>query len=179
MASNAQASGREYRVERWIAAAALLLFPLLMMRVGREWTLGPVAIAEAVIAAVLVLVELVTRRAGEPAYRSGVTLAVAAALLQTWINLVAEIPSVTVGAFVLVLGAGVGAFAVRGRADGMARVMLGVAAVQAILTALTATDPSTAGLPGGVARVVLVGGYFTALWLTSAALFQRSARARN
>ena len=62
-------------------------------------------------------------------------------------------------------------------AKGLARAMLGLAAVQAILTALAATDPSAAGDPKGIAGVVLVGGYFAVLWLVAAALFQRSVRA--
>lgn len=180
MLGNVQASANGVRIERWAAAAALLLFPLVMVQVGREWTWGVAAIAAGVIGAVLLLVELAAGKAGDPAYRAAVTIALAAAFLLTWINLVVgmsgrEDDPANSKFFVLVLAAGVGAFAARGRADGMGRAMAGVAAVQAILTALTATDPSTAR---PTADVVLVSGYFTALWLTSAALFRRSARGR-
>ena len=72
-----------------------------------------------------------------------------------------------------------GAYATRARPDGMARAMLGVAAVQALLTALAVTDPSTANDPRGIAGVLLLSGYFTVLWLASAALFHRSAQARS
>ena len=177
MANILHASSRGPRIEPWVAAAALLLFPVVMSQVGRDWAWSVALIAAAVIGAVLAAVELATRRAGDAAYRAGVTIALAASLLQTWISMVAGDPDITVGTFVLVLMAGVCAFAVRARAKGLARAMLGLAAVQAILTALAATDPSAAGDPKGIAGVVLVGGYFAVLWLVAAALFQRSVRA--
>jgi hypothetical protein len=169
------------RIAQWTAAAALLLFPLVMMQVGREWHWGIALIAGIVIGGALLLIELVVRTSADPAYRTGVTTALGASFLLTWVNLVAGITGnqdspVNFGFFILVLTAGVSAFAVRARPDGMARAMLGVAVVQAILTALAATDPSTASDPRGVGGVVLLSGYFTALWLISAALFHRSAR---
>jgi hypothetical protein len=163
--------------ERWIAAAALLLFPLVMVQVGREWTWQVGLMAAAVLGGILLLLEIPFRRSANHAYRAGVTTAVAASLLQVWISVVGnEGDPANVAVFVLVLGAGASAFAVHARPDGMARAMLGIASVQALLTALMATAPATAQAPEGVARVVLLGGYFTALWLVSATLFYRSAR---
>jgi hypothetical protein len=179
MAARVRTGSNGRQAERWGAAAALLLFPLVMMQVGREWSGSVALVAGAVIGAVLLLVELVAGRSGGSAYRWAVTTALAASFLQTWINLVAGDPDITVGAFVLVLMAGVSAFAVRARADGLARAMLGIAAVQAILTALAATDPSAASDPKGIAGILLVGSYFTALWLVSSVLFHRSARAEE
>lgn len=181
MANTMQASLNGLGVERWTAAAALLMFPVIMMQVGREWSGGVAIIAAVVIGAVLLLIEVIARKSGDPAYRAGVTTALAASFLLTWVNVVAGVTGdqgnpVQVAFLVLVLTAGVGAFAARARPDGMARAMLGVAAVQAILTALTATDPSTASDPRGVGGVLLLSGYFTALWLVAAAAFWRAAR---
>ena len=125
--------------------------------------------------------QLVARKSGNPAYRAGVTLALAASFLLAWVNLVAGVTGnqdnpVNFGFFVLVLAPAVSAFAVRGRAEGMARAMLGVAAMQAILTALAVTAPSTANSPRGIAGVMLLSGYFAALWLGSAAAFWQAAR---
>jgi len=184
MTNSIAAGASGSRIERWTAAGALMLFPLVMMRVGREWDLRVVIIAEIVIAAVLLLVELATRKSSDPAYRAGATVALAASFLLTWVNLVAGITGnpesqTNFSFFVIVWTAGVSAFAVRARPDGMARAMLGVAVVQAMLTGLAATDPSTAETRVGVGGVVLVSGYFTALWLLAAAEFRQSARRRH
>jgi hypothetical protein len=158
-----------------------MLFPLVLMQVGREWTLGVVAIAEAVIAALLLLVELAARRWADPAFRGGTTLAVAAALLLVWVTVVGGVsgsqsnPS-NVAYLVFFLTPAVGAFAARGRAGGLARAMLATAVALAVLTALTVTDPTTANDPRGVGGTLVLGGYFTALWLAAAALFHASAR---
>jgi hypothetical protein len=60
--------------------------------------------------------------------------------------------------------------------DGMARAMLATAGVQAILGLMVATAPITARVdPMGAQGVLMVTGFFVALWLASAALFHRSA----
>jgi hypothetical protein len=180
MANKLWAIATGSRTESWMAAAALLLFPLVMMQVSPEWDWRVAAIADSVIGAALLLIER-TARNSDLAFRTGVTTALAASFLLSWVNLVAGITgnpdnAANVGYFVLVLTAGVSAFAARARPDGMARAMLGVGVVQATLTALTATAPSTADDPRGVAGVLLLSGYFTLLWLVSAAAFRRAAR---
>jgi hypothetical protein len=59
----------------------------------------------------------------------------------------------------------------------MARAMVGVAIMQALLGSLIATAPSTATLPGGPSRVLLSSGVFAVLWLASAAFFRFAANA--
>jgi hypothetical protein len=61
----------------------------------------------------------------------------------------------------------------------MARTMLGVAIMQALLGVATATAPSTASLPDGSFQALLLGGPFTALWLTAAAFFRAASRRDN
>jgi hypothetical protein len=158
-----------------------MLFPLILSQVGREWTWGVVAIAEVVIAALLLLVEFATRRWADPAYRGATTLTVAAAFLMVWVTVVGGVTGsqhnpANVAYLVFFLTPAVGAFAAGGRAAGLARAMLGTAVALALLTALTVTDPATASDPRGVAGTLLLGGYFTALWLVAAALFHASAR---
>ena len=58
----------------------------------------------------------------------------------------------------------------------MARAMLGVAVMQAVLGALTATAPVTASVADGVLKAVLFNGVFSALWLLSARCFQSAAK---
>lgn len=118
---------------------------------------------------------------GRIAYRIGVGVALAASFIQVWMNLAVGIVGsednpVNLGFYLVVVTAGACAFTARLRAEGMARAMLAVAAVQALLALVVATAPSTArDDPMGAIGVLALSGGFTALWLISAALFYRSA----
>ena len=73
--------------------------------------------------------------------------------------------------FLLIVGPVMGGFSAWFHPAGMARTMLGVAIMQALLGVATATAPSTASLPDGSFKALLFGGLFAALWLISAAFF--------
>ena len=116
-------------------------------------------------------------------YRLAAAIALFAGLFQIWMNLAVGIVGsednpVNQGFFMVVATAAACAFTARLRADGMARAMLAVAGVQALLGAAIATAPSTVinDAKGPLGVVVLSGG-FVVLWLIAAALFHRSARA--
>jgi hypothetical protein len=113
---------------------------------------------------------------GRGAYRAGVAVAVVSSLLIVWVTIVRDDGS-GAGPFMVILAAGVGAFAARFQPEGLARAMFGVAVMQALLGALTATAPSTAVMADGVFKAWLFGAGFTALWLVSAALFRAAAKA--
>jgi len=121
-------------------------------------------------------------RPGRVAYRIGVGVALAASFLEIWINLAVGIVGnednpVNQGFYGVVVTAGACAFVARLRPDGMARAMLAVAAVQALLALAVATAPSTArDDPMGAIGVLALSAGFAALWLLSAAAFHRSAR---
>ena len=122
-----------------------------------------------------------TSHSGHIAYRIGAAVALAASFLQVWMNLAVGIVGSTdnpqnQGFFGVVVAAAACAFVARLRPDGMARAMLAVAGVQAILGLMVATAPITAKDPMGATGVVIVTALFTVLWLVSAALFHRSAR---
>lgn len=108
-------------------------------------------------------------------YRAGIAVAALTAFLIVWTTIVRDDGS-GAGAFMVILAAPVGAFAARWRADGMARAMLGVAAMQAVLGMLTATAPVTALEPDGVLRAILFNAVFAALWLVSAYCFHIANR---
>lgn len=120
---------------------------------------------------------------GRIVYRIGAAVALAAGALQVWMNLAVGIVGnednpVNLGFYLIVLAAAACAFTARLRAEAMARAMLAVAAMQALLALVIATAPSTArDDPHGVMIVLVLSGVFAALWLGSAAAFHRSARA--
>jgi hypothetical protein len=121
-------------------------------------------------------------RPGNTAYRLATAVALFAAALQVWMNLAvgvvgSEDNPVNMAFFLVVVTAGACAFTARLRADGMARAMLAVAGVQALVAAAIATAPATVrDDPKGPLGVLVLSAGFTALWLLSAALFHRSAR---
>ena len=109
------------------------------------------------------------------AYGLGVACVLTACLLLVWTTIVRDHGGA--GAiFMVILAAGVGAFAARFAAGGMARAMAGVAAMQVALGLLTATAPITATLPEGVAMALFYHGFFAALWLVAASCFWKAAR---
>src|SRR6476620_4881789 len=115
------------------------------------------------------------RTSGSRPYRAGVAVAVLASLGTVWTTVVRDDGN-GLGFFMLIMAAAVGGFAAEFRPAGMARTMLGVAIMQAMLGMLIATAPSTATMPDGSLRILLLSGVFAALWLTSAALFRAAAK---
>jgi hypothetical protein len=100
------------------------------------------------------------------------------AFLTVWTTIVRDDGS-GAGFFMIILAVGVGWFAAGFRAAGMARAMVGVAAMQMCLGALIATAPVTANVPGGPLKVLLFNGFFSVLWLISAALFSLAAKGEH
>ena len=109
------------------------------------------------------------------AYRAGVAVAIMASFLTVWTTIVRD-DGTGIGYFLLIMAAVVGGFAAWFRPAGMARTMLGVAVMQALLGIAVATAPSTASLPGGSSRALLFSAFFAALWLISAAFFRAAAK---
>jgi hypothetical protein len=108
------------------------------------------------------------------AYRAGVSVAVVTSLLSVWITIVHDDGN-GIGFFLVILAAATGAFAAWFRAAGMARAMLGVAGMQALLGIAIATAPITARVPGASFQALAVSGVFAALWLVAAACFRAAA----
>ena len=114
---------------------------------------------------------------GSGAFRAGVAVAVVASFLTVWTTVVRD-DGTGIGWFLVIMAAVVGAFSAWFRPAGMARTMLGVAIMQALLGVAIATAPSIASTPDGPLKALLFSGFFSALWLLSAAFF-RAASKRN
>jgi hypothetical protein len=165
-----------WRVARWGAALALLTTPAVMMQFSDEWHWTPASFAFAgiVIGGFLLLYEFAERLNGSRAYRAGVAIVLATSFLTVWTTIVRDDGN-GIGFFLLIMAAAVGAFAAWFRAAGMARTMLGVGIMQALLGVAIATAPSTASVSDGPIRALVFSGFFSVLWLISAALFRAAA----
>ena len=110
-------------------------------------------------------------------YRAGLAVLFTVSFVQVWMTVVGGIAGEdnpqNQGFLGVVVTAAACAFVARGKAPAMARAMLATALVQALLAAMLATAPITEQ-PG---RIVMLSGIFCLMWLGSAELFRRSARA--
>jgi hypothetical protein len=116
------------------------------------------------------------RASGRRAYRLGVAVALVTSFLILWTTIVRDDGN-GIGFFMLVMAAAVGGASAWFRPAGMARTMLGIAIMQALLGVAIATAPSTASTPDGSLKILLFSAVFMALWLASAALFRAAAKA--
>ena len=115
------------------------------------------------------------RELSEKAYRGGVAVALVTSFLTLWTTVVRDDGN-GIGFFMLIMAALTGGFSAWFQPAGMARTMLGVAIMQALLGALIATAPSTASMPGASLKALLFSAVFAALWLVAAALFRTAAK---
>lgn len=166
-----------WRIGRWSAAGLLLLVPLVMMQVsdGWHWTAGSFVFAGGVIGGTILLYEFAERLNDSRAYRAGIALALLACFLTVWTTIVRD-DGTGMAYFMIVMAAAVGTFAAWARPAGMARAMIGVAGMQALLGIGVATAPVTARMPDGPERALVFAAMFTLLWLASAACFGKAAR---
>jgi hypothetical protein len=109
------------------------------------------------------------------AYRAGVAVALGASFLTVWTTIVRD-DGTGIGYFMVIMAATVGGFSAWFRPAGMARTMLGIAIMQTLLGVAIATAPSTASTPDGSFKALLFSGFFTALWLISAAFFRVASK---
>jgi hypothetical protein len=174
-----------WRIAAWTVAALLLLLPLAAMQFTDEvnWTVGDFAFAAALLLGVGGAFELAVRKSGDAAYRAGVGVALAGALLLVWVNgAVGLIGSEDNPANMLYYGVLavviIGAFVARFQPRGMARALVATALAQALVgvIALVAgwADPGS-----GPLELVALNGLFVALLVGSALLFRRAARGRS
>jgi len=172
--------GNGWRMAVWGAAASLLLLPLVAMQFTAEvkWTGSDFAVWGAMLGIACGTYELATRMTRNSAYRAAVAVAAVAAFLLVWINLAVGIigaennPANLMFAGVIAVAIIGGAMA-RFRAPGMARALVATAIAQAAVAAIVLAR----GLADELTPIVVLTGFFVALWLGSAWLFGKAARA--
>jgi hypothetical protein len=187
MAGNADNGGgrraRLWRIAPWAIAALILLLPLVAMQFTDEvnWDETDFLVMGAMLFAACGAYELAVRTTGNVAYRAAVGVAVVAAFILIWINLAVGIigsednPANLMYGGVLAVGI-LGALIGRFQPYGMARALAATALAQALVgaVALIAGLGSTGANWPGV--IVVLTGFFAALWLVSAWLFRTAAR---
>jgi hypothetical protein len=181
---NSSGQGRHiWRLAPWIVAALLLVLPLAAMRFTDEvnWDETDFIVFGAMLFGACSAYELAARMTGNIAYRAGVGVAVVAAFILVWMNLAVGIigsednPANLMYGGVLAVAA-LGGAVVRFQPHRMAQVLVATALAQALvgIIALSAGLGSTGANWPRV--IVVLTGFFCALWLLSAWLFRRAAR---
>ena len=171
------------RIAPWALAALLLLLPLVAMQVTDEvaWDETDFIVMGALLFGACGAYELAARRTGNGAYRAAVGVAVVAALLLIWINLAVGIigsednPANLMYGGVLGLALA-GAVMVRFQPAGLARVLAATALAQAAVGAIAVVLGWGSTGANWPEAILVLTGFFVALWLLSAWLFGRAAR---
>lgn len=174
---------QRWRIARWLAAAALLLVPLVAMQFTSEvdWTLGDFIFFGTMLTVFGLLFEISLSWSASPTYRAAMVVALGTGFLLVWVNLAVGLIGSEDNAFnllyfaVLLVGALVAAHA-RFEAEGMGRALFATAAAQVLVAAIAIAAGAEAMQPIAILRLLWVTGFFTLFWLIAAALFRRAAR---
>ncbi len=164
-------------------AVLILLLPLIAMLFTDEvaWDETDFAVMGAMLFGACGAYELAARTTRNIAYRSAVGVAVVAAFILIWMNLAVGIigsednPANLMYGGVLAVAV-LGALLVRFRPHGMARALAATALAQ-VLVGVIALIAGLGSTGANWPRVIVVlTGFFAALWLISAWLFRKAAR---
>lgn len=146
-----------------------------------DWDILDFAVFGAMLVAVGVIYRLIKRQSRNMIYRLAAGVALAASFLLLWINaavgVIGDESNDANLMFFGVLAVGlIGSVVARLQPHGMARALYATALAQALVAtiALMAELGSTA--PVWPKDILILNGFFIALWLLSAALFQKAAR---
>jgi hypothetical protein len=167
----------------WAAVPLLLLLPLLAMQVTDQvvWDFADFAIFGALLVGAGIAYELIARKTDNIAYRSAVSVALAAAFMLVWVNGAVGVIGTENDAAnlmfggVLVVGI-MGTIIARGRPHGMALVMLATALAQALVAVIALIAGLGSTGPIWPLDILMMTVFFAALWLISALLFRRALR---
>ncbi|WP_376745754.1 hypothetical protein [Sinorhizobium psoraleae] len=172
--------GRFWRMTPWAIAVLLLLLPLLAMQFTDElnWDVTDFAVFGTMLFGACGAWELAARMTSNKEHRAAIGIALAAAFLLIWINLAVGIigtednPANLMHGGVLAVGL-IGAVVARFQPRGMARALIAMALTQASVAVI-----ALIGGLGSTGASIVLAGFFAALWLLSASLFRRAARAQ-
>lgn len=173
---------RSWRAAGWGAAAILLLAPLAAMLVTDEvaWTVFDFVVFAGMLAVAGGTVELAVHVTDDRVYRAAVAFAIAAAFLLVWLTGAVGIigsedhPANLMYGGVLIVAIG-GSVIARFRPAGMALAMMVTALAQALVAGAALAGGMGRGAPKWPWDILVLTGFFVAIWVLSAALFRKSA----
>ncbi len=187
MAGNTRNSGGQcennWRIVAWAVAALILLLPLIAMQFTDEvnWDVADFAVAGVLLVGTGFTYELAMRKTADTVYRVAVGVALLAAFFLFWVNgavgIIGDEDNDANMMYAGVLAVGfIGAIIARFQPHGMARALFATALAQALVTviALLAGLGAPASGPG---EILFLNASFVALFVGSALLFRKAARA--
>jgi hypothetical protein len=167
-----------WRRAAWVAAALILLAPLVAMPFTDEvnWTVSDFVFAGALMFGALGTYELAVRKTGNTAYRAAAGVALAATVLLLWANGAVGITDSAADAmYVGVPAVGIiGALVARFQARGMARAMFFAALAQALIGAV-ALIAGMVPAYNSAFEILAITGFFAALFVGAGLLFRQAA----
>ncbi len=169
-----------------LATGFILLLPLLAMQFTDEvvWDLADFAIAGVLLFGAGFTYKLSAIKVSNTVYRSAVGLTLATAFILFWVNgavgIIGNEENPVNLMYVGVLAIGIiGSIVARFQPHGMARALFATALAQA-LVAVIALIVGKHRYPGSsVSEILILNGFFVALFLGSARLFRNAARERT
>lgn len=184
MAPNPERLTTTLRLIGWTIVACLLITPAIAMRFTDEvqWTVSDFVFAGVVLIGAGAIAELAVRASADWSYRMGAGLAVLASVLLLWINgavgiIGSEDNPANLLYLAVILAAFLGAVASRFRSGGMSLAMTSAAGLQAVIGSLAVWLGWGAGSENWPQPVIVLSFVFCMIWLASASLFRRAARA--
>ena len=169
--------------------ALIVLIPLLrdLFVNGWNWDLRGFLFVGAVGAVLFgtgVAFLVITRNLGTSAYRAAVGVALMAAFLLVWVNLVQAADDVNRAAvmyFAVPIVGIIAAAMARLQPNGMARALFATALAQALVLAiaLIIRNPQVSSSPSGLSRGFGANAFFAMLFVGSALLFRKAARGKS
>ncbi len=162
-----------------LVTAGFLLIPLLGTLLVDDWNWGwrGFAVIGAFVFGAALAYELAVKGMSNKSYRTAMGLAVATALVLSWMNFVLAVDA-NLGNFmylgVVVVGL-VGAAIARLRPRGMALAMAAMAVAQLLVPLIALVLRKTGVTPEAVVPVIRLNGVFIVVFAISAFLFRRAA----
>lgn len=165
------------------SAAFILLLPLLAMQVTDEvvWSPADFAVAGVLLIGTGLVYRVAFTKAGNSAYRAAAGVALAAAFILVWlvgaVGVIGEEGDRADLMYGGVLAVGIiGGFIARFQPGGMARVLLAMAVVQALIAVIALIAGKHQVPNSSVLEILGLNGFFVALFIGSAWLFRHAAR---
>ncbi len=148
------------------------------------WDVADFAVFGALLVGVGVIYTLAARKSDNTAYRSATGVALAAAFILVWVNgavgIIGDASNDANMMYIGVIAVGIiGAVIARFQPHGMARALYATALAQALVAVIALIAGLGSTGPIWPRDILILTGFFAALWLLSAWLFRNAAREQS